>query len=197
MTIRGLAVALISLGIAIEGSAQEAIVPMPSSSTPLNTPIFSALDRNTNAQLFADIIRTSELSQKDLGVNNVSFLVPRDTTCTAAERAQLQGLKSGGAARAYVMDHAFKGQLTILPGGDDERALRAYYFPDAGTMEVLRGRVSIDEAHPFNMPLLSGRFVLISLSNGVVHVGGRSTLLHNNNGAEGGDAFELDQCAVF
>jgi hypothetical protein len=185
------------MGMAMNGAAQEGIAPMASSFAPRNTPILNALRTNTNAQLFAGIVRTSELSLKNLGANDVSFLVARDATCTVAERAQLLSLKTRDAARAYLMDHAFKGQLTILPGGDDERALSAYYFPDAGTMEVLRGRVSIDEEHPFNMPLLSGKFVLISLSNGVVKVGARSTLLHNNNGAKGGDAFELDHCAVF
>jgi len=193
--IRRLVVALWSLGMAVQGVSREASVPVLSSPSPVNTPILSALNMNASALLFAGVVRTSELVSEDINGNYVSFLVARDSTCTPVERDQLQGLRTRDAARSYVMDHAFKGQLTILRDGG-ERPTRVYYFPGAGTMDVLRGRVSIDEAHPLNIQLLSGRSVLISLTNGVVQVGDQATLLRNNNGAEGGDAFELDHCAV-
>lgn len=194
---RRLALAFIGLSVVAEALAHDRPIPSNSAPPPLDTPILTAVLENADAQIFSSLVRTSELDWNELGFANVSFLAPKDAGCADAERDHLLGLDSKREAQAYVLGHAFKGQLTIQPEDGESRMRTAYYFPDAGTVEVMRGRVSIDEAHPFAMPLLSGQTVLISISGGTVHVGGRSTVLHNNNGAIGGDEFELDKCALF
>ena len=164
---------------------------------PLGTHILTLVADNQKAQLFAGLVRSSELDWKDFDSANMSFFAPRDTDCTVAEVTRLNELKSKDDTRSYVLDHAFKGQLNIVHGSDDRPELTAYYFPAAGTMDVLRSRVTIDESHPFSLPLLSGRTVLVSISKDVVRVGSRSKILHKNDGAQNGDEFELDECAVF
>jgi hypothetical protein len=176
---------------------QEPYVRIHMPYAPQNTPVLNALMDNSRAQLFAKVVRMSEVTKKDLGIGNVVFLVPRDDTCTGSQRAYLESLVSNGPARAYVLDHVFKGDLTILPDANVGQARLAYYYPAAGTKEPLLGRVAIDEHHPFSVPLLNGRSVLISINHGVVHVGARSAVLHSNNGAGDGDELELDQCATF
>jgi hypothetical protein len=164
---------------------------------PLGTDILTSVSENKRAQVFAGLVRVSELGRGDFGSAYTSFLVPRDSDCTAIEISRLEGLKTKNDARTYVLDHAFKGQLNVMAKSGDVPGLTAYYFPGAGTMDVLGGRVTIDEAHPFSLPLLSGRSVLISISKNVVRLGARSNVLDKNDGAKNGDEFELDECAVF
>jgi hypothetical protein len=189
---------LLGFGALIGSAAHESNVPPRLTREPISTPVMSSVMDNAKAQLFAGIVRASELNRQDLGIKDVTFLAARDATCTLNERALLQALTTNReAARAYVLDHAFEGQLNVLPGSEDGQPPRAYYFPDAGTLDVLSGRVTIDSAHPFNMPLLSGNSVPLTLSDGILQVGSRATLLHNNNGAHGGNEFELDHCAMY
>jgi hypothetical protein len=184
----------VAIGLAAQLCAQEGrSAPMPDS-----TPIMPVVMDNPNARIFADVVRISELAHKDLDLDGteVTFLAPQDATCSDEEKAYLYGLTSKDAARAYVLNHAFKGQITVLPDDDGRRGARAYYFPEAGGRESLRGRVSIEENHPFEMPLLGGKTVVISIHGGLVHFGARSALLHISNGASNGDEMELDGCAV-
>jgi hypothetical protein len=164
---------------------------------PLGTHILTSVIENKEAPTFAGLVRSSDLSWKDFDSAYVSFLAPRDSDCGVTEVARLRGLKTKDDARVYVLDHAFKGQLNVMPGSDEDSKLTAYYFPAAGTMDVLRERVTIDENHPFSLPLLSGRVVQISISKDGALVGARSKILYKNNGAQNGDEFELDECAVF
>jgi len=179
----------------VMGSTSQDSLPA-SSKAPLGTPILAALMDNNRAQQFASIVQAGGLTREDFGKTEVSFLVPLDATCTDDERARLKLMATKGAARNYIFSHAFRGQLNILPNAHGENAKLAYYFPDAGTLEPMRGRVTIDETHPFNLPLFDGGAVLVSLSDGKLHFGARSVLVYKENGAEDGDAFELDCCAV-
>jgi hypothetical protein len=164
---------------------------------PFTPPIFTTLSQNDNAKLFFAILQASGLSREDFGRGDVVFFVPRDTTCTSAEVAYLRGLTEKGPARAYVLSHAFKGELGIFPDNRVGYIRRASYLPNKGTMDSRFGIVGIDEAHPFSLPLLNGTSVLVSIKDGTLRIGARSRVLTKENGASDGDKMELDQCAVY
>jgi hypothetical protein len=156
--------------------------------------VMEALFQNKRDQLFARVLRTSELTRDDLGQKFVTFLVPRDTTCTASDRAYLEGLTSKEAARRYVMSHVLVGELTSAQ--EDGRYSKVTYFPDKGTPENLAERVFIDEVHPLDAPLLDGKVLLVSLSGGAIRLGARSMALFDGYGPWDGSWIELDECAV-
>lgn len=201
--------ATLSLGIGI-GSPVEAQNALPALAiAPYEPPIMSVLLGSKNGQLFANILRTSELTREDLGENEVTFLVPRDATCSATERARLESLTSKDAARSYVLSHVIEGSLAVMrdDAHDSSRALFISYWPHGqnmgGTATIstngrltidTSGLVRIDEAHPFDVPLLSGGSVLLSVESGAIHVGSRSAVLDNFSG---GRKVDLDECAVF
>ena len=171
--------------------AQVSSVHSPLRYSPETPPILTVLSNSKKSTLFADVLRISTIRRSNINVAYVSFLVPRDSTCSAADRAYLEGLLSRTSSSRYIYDHAFRGQLAIYK--ENERLVSVNYFPDGGDLD---GRVTIDEGHPFDMELLSGKSVLITVRDGVIHVGARSVVLANLNEGDGG-ALDVDECAVF
>jgi hypothetical protein len=191
-----LTAALAGIGMPTNVPAQAGFRTPPA---PMSPPIMDKLMANKDAKLFAKLLRVSGLTRTDFDSGYVTFFVPRDATCTASDRTYLEGLANKDAARAYVLNHAFEGSLTI--GRDDsdryDRVGRVHYFAQEQNIEGW-GRVDIDEFHPFNVPLLSGKSVLLSLKNGTVYVGPRSTVLFDDiDPIAGGGVIDLDQCAAY
>lgn len=182
---------LIGLMTGISVCAQEATVIPPSFYAPEPPLIMAVLRNSESAKFFAQVLQAAGLGRTDVGASYVSFLVPRDSTCSDGDRAYLEVAKNQGIAARYIYDHAFLGQLAIYT--ENQRLVSVNYFPRMASME---GKVTIDEGHPFSMPLLSGRSVLISIAGGVIHVGSKSRVLDNMNTGDGGK-LELDECAMF
>ncbi|WP_125903047.1 hypothetical protein [Luteibacter rhizovicinus] len=171
--------------------SQASSVQPPSPYSPETPPILTVLSRSKTSTLFADILRLSTIRRTDIEAGYVSFLVPRDSTCSGADRAYLNGLLNRASSSRYIYDHAFEGQLAIYR--ENEQLVSVNYFPRGGDLD---GRVSIDEGHPFDMKLLSGKSVLISVRDGVIYVGEKSVVLSNLNEGDGGE-IDVDECAVF
>lgn len=156
---------------------------------PYEPPFMTIVLSDENSKLFASVIRASQVSRVDLGDDEITFLVPRDATCSSAERAYLEGLKSRDAARAYVLSHSFRGQLAIYR--ENERLKRVTYFPRTGSED---GRVVIDVTHPFEMTLLNGEPATVFVNETGLHVGFSNTVVDNFSQGGSGIVY-LDHCA--
>jgi len=179
------------LGSGGYAQAQSQVVPTPSAPTPVAPALFDLLSKNPRTQLFGDILRKSNLHRDDLDEGYLTFIVPRDGTCAGGGRSTLEGIGSTEVARSYVLEHAFRGQLAIYR--EDRKLVSVNYFPDASDM---RGRVTIDEGHPYSLPLLSGHSILVSVRGQEIQMGSKATVVQNY-GAKGGAVIELDQCAAY
>jgi hypothetical protein len=181
-----LAGALIGMGSALPVEGYNGLLLV----APYEPPIMTTLLNDKSARLFASIMQASGLDREDLGDNEVMFLVPRDATCSYAERAYLGSLNAKDAAKSYVLGHAFQGQLAIYK--EDMRLLSVNYYPRLGSME---GRVAIDETHPFDMPLLNGSSVLVSVKDAALHIGASSIAVDSFSKSSDGVVY-LDKCAM-
>jgi hypothetical protein len=181
--------ALFTCGVGAGAKSQT--IPAPSAPTPIAPALFDVLGENPRAQLFSSVLGASGLSRADIHETYLTIVVPRDDMCSGRERISLESLKDSKAAKAYVLDHAFAGQLAIYREGG--KLISVNYFPDANDM---RGKVAINESHPFNMPLLSGKSVLISVRGQEILMGQKAALVEDY-GAQGGAVVELDHCAIY
>jgi hypothetical protein len=193
-----LAAALFSVGTATGGAAQE----LPSRHVVLTNPgiqpVMTVLMGKRGAQLFAEILRTSELTRDDFAGSFVTFLLPRDKTCTDAQRALLRRLTTKESARAYVLSHAFEGSITTgqNEASDTQREVWVSFWSGEQNIEG-RGRVDIDDAHPLSVHLVSGKSVLVTLNGGVIGMGADAKVRYNGSNGMDGGWMELDHCAVF
>jgi hypothetical protein len=151
--------------------------------------ILRMIKTSPKTQLFANLVRNSELTTRDLGPGYTMFLTPRDSTCSPADREMLDGLRDREAARSYVLNHALKGDVTIE--ARDARVIRANYFPTRDPAS----RVIVDETHPLTVRSLGGRSIAIALKNGVLHIGSATVLDGRAYGTNDGSKVELDRCA--
>jgi hypothetical protein len=188
-----LAAVLIAAGMGSAAKGQDAVPPPYVA--PLEPSTMNVILNDKSANAFAGILRASGLTEGDLRDKEFTFLVPRDSTCSGTELAHLQKLTGKDDAKAYVLGHVFKGSLSVVrdDAHDHTRALSVNYFSGEQNIEG-HGRVQINEAHPFEVPLLNGGTVLLSLNHGVIHFGTRSVVLDNFSG---GRKVDLDHCAVF
>jgi hypothetical protein len=188
-----LAAALIAAGMGAAAKGQD-VLPPPSVA-PLEPSTMNVVLNDKAARAFAGILRASGITEGDLRYNELTFLAPRDSTCSGPELAHLEELTGKDNAKAYVLGHVFKGSLSVIrdDAHDYTRVLSVNYFSGEQNIEG-HGRVQIDEAHPFDVLLLNGETVLLSLHHGVIHFGAKSSVLNNFSG---GRKVDLDHCAVF
>lgn len=155
-------------------------------------PVLDELKTGLRTVIFADVLKTSDLTamdfKSDFKPDYTIFLVPRDSLCSPTDKSLLFGL-TRKVARKYVLNHAFKGDLTIFEDGDP--ISRATFFPKGQ-----RGgeRHDIDNEHSVVIPSMGGDKVKVSIHDGKLYFGSAVVLEGKTYGTFDGVRIEVDQC---
>jgi hypothetical protein len=183
------------LAIGTGASANGQVATPPPYVAPLEPSTMSVVLNDKGAQGFAGVLRASALTPNDLPEKETTYLVPRDSSCSGGELAHVKSLTSKNAAKAYVLGHVFKGSLSVIRDDVHNHAhvLSVSYFSEEQNIQG-RGRVQIDETHPFAIRLLDGSTALLSIRQGAIYIGATSAVLDNFSG---GRKVDLDHCATF
>lgn len=156
---------------------------------PLPPPILDLLKRGVRSEIFSGLLRKSGLLASELGPGYTTFLVERDSSCTPEQKEELMAISVPDEARRYILEHAFKGDMTIGKAGDH---LSVSYFPD-GPQGV---RHILDESRPMTIQTIGGVKVVMRMTAGNVYFGRAMVLGGMTYGTNDGSKIEIDRCGV-
>lgn len=155
---------------------------------PIPPSVFDIIRTGHRATGFADVFRTSGLTSADFGQGTTTFLVARDSRCTPEQHNRMTHLSRVEEARSYVLNHAVKGELTIVKSGN--KVTLASYFP----MGQMGARQIVDASHPLTIKTIGGDAIVLSLANDALHLGDAVALEGMTYGGADGTIIELDRC---
>ncbi|URL57091.1 hypothetical protein IM816_10520 [Luteibacter flocculans] len=155
---------------------------------PMPPSVFDMIRTGDRTAGFAEVFRMSGLTSADFGQGTTTFLVARDSRCTPEQHSRMTHLSHVEEARSYVLNHAVKGDLTILKSGN--KVTLASYFP----MGQVGARQIVDASHPVTIKTIGGDEIVLSLANGALHLGDAVALEGMTYGGADGSIIELDRC---
>jgi len=155
---------------------------------PATAEIVNSIMADVDTEQFASIFKLSQLSLRDLHEKSVTFFVPKDVYCTAGDRLRLRELATRDAASEYILNHVFLGAVQTL--GD--RPTRAFSWSEKG-QSPFPEQATIDEGHPYQALLASGKSVTISMDDKVLRVGAKAKVVDILYGHDGSIVY-IDYC---
>lgn len=175
---------------ALIGNAQAQSIPNSTAPAPVLPTIFKELQTEKISSIFKSQVELSGITRENLRGDYVTLLVPEEGNCNAGGDAGVKG-SDVESAKAYILRHAFKGQLAVYRV--DGHLVSVNYFPEVNSVN---SRIRIDENHPFAIPLLDGNSVLVSVRKNAVLFGSNAVMASDLGGLDGA-IIAVDHCAVY
>lgn len=127
----------------------------------------------------------------DLHGKYTTFVVPQDASCSVARKEVIGSLKSRMQAKAYVLDHAFTGQMSLYRESGQLKSVN--YIPN---VQNIGEHILVDIDHPLTLRLLSGRSIVVSVRGQQVYFGHALVVDNMVYAALDGGEIELASCDV-